>query len=359
MRDILELWGWNAFGEGVHMTTMSDVAKLAQVSPGIVSRLLNEDETLRIRDETRERVLAAAKELDYTPNFAARALRMSKVGVIGLAVHDASNPVYSEIIEGAQAEATRAGYALMLADVDALATDDRLFKRFMSSGAVDGLLLQRAGTASDSFVTRVASERVPTVLLNDRTTGRIGSVAADDYAAAFLATRHLIGLGHREIGILQVDGVRNRSDRRTRGWRDALKQAGLEARKSQVTMGGHTADQGWQGMHEMLAQPERPTAVFAANVLAAVGAVRACQDARLEVPGGMSIIGLHDVFLAEYLTPRLTVVRLPLFELGAQAVRLLLEQRESGEARHLTLTDPAPVLVVRGSTSPPETRQYA
>lgn len=334
------------------MTTMSDVAKLAKVSPGIVSRLLNEDETLRIRDTTRQRVLDAAKELNYTPNFAARALRMSKAGVIGLAVHDASNPVYSEIISGAQAEATRAGYALLLADVDALAKDDRLFKHVMSSGAIDGLLLQRAGTASDEFVSRVASEQVATVLLNDRSDGALGSVAVDDYSAAFLAVSHLLELGHREIGILQVDGVANRSDRRTQGWRDALAEAGLEARPEYMFMGGHTAEDGRLGAREMLSASQRPTAIFAANVLAAVGAVRACHDAGMAVPRDISVIGLHDVFLAEYLTPQLTVVRLPLFELGAEAVKLLLQQRTDGAARHVTLKTPAPVLVIRASTAP-------
>jgi LacI family transcriptional regulator len=335
------------------MTTMSDVARLADVSPGIVSRLLNEDATLRVREETRQRVLDAAKALNYTPNYAARALRMSKVGVIGLAVHDASNPVYSEIIAGAQAEATQAGYALMLADIDALATDDKLFKRIMASGAIDGLLLQRAGTTSDAFVSKIASGRVPTVLLNDRTRGAIGSVAVDDYAAAFLATSHLTELGHKRIGLLRVNGVQSRSDRRTKGWSDALAQAGLDPSRSPVFMGGNTPEEGRRAMQAMLAERERPTAVFAANVLSAVGALSACREAGVEVPGDVSVVGLHDVSLAEYLSPKLTVVKLPLFELGARAVRALLEQLEHGKARHVTITEPPPAMVIRESASSP------
>ncbi|MDJ1136340.1 LacI family DNA-binding transcriptional regulator [Streptomyces iconiensis] len=335
------------------MATLADVAKRAGVSVGVVSRLLNGDDTLRAREETKQRVRAAAAELEYTPNYAARALRKSRVGVIGLAVHDASNPVYSEIIAGAQAEATKAGYALMLSDVDALATDDERFKRFVSGGAIDGLLLQRAGTSADALVSKIASGEVPTVLLNDHTRGAIGSVAVDDYAAARLAVSHLIELGHRDIALLQVDGPRSRATRRRKGWADALEAAGLEARASRVFRGGHTAEQGYRGMSELLMEPTLPTAVFAANVLSAVGALSAAYDRDVQVPDGISLVGLHDVFVADFLQPRLTVVRLPLFELGARAVTLLLSQMENEPARHESIQTPEPVMVLRASTAPP------
>ncbi|WP_371538199.1 LacI family transcriptional regulator [Streptomyces sp. NBC_01023] len=335
------------------MATLVDVAKRAGVSVGVVSRLLNGDETLRVRDETKRRVREAAAELEYTPNYAARALRKAKVGVIGLAVHDASNPVYSEIIAGAQAEATKAGYALMLSDVDALATDDVMFKRVVSSGAIDGLLLQRAGTASDALVSKIASGQVPTVLLNDRTRGAIGSVAVDDYTAAHMAVSHLIGLGHRRIGLLQVDGPQSRALRRRKGWADALTAAGLDAPRAGVFPGGHTAEQGYRGMTDLLSARKPPTAVFAANVLSAVGALSAANDLGVSVPDDVSLVGLHDVFVANFLQPRLTVVRLPLFELGARAVTLLLKQLQNEPAQHESIEDPAPVMVIRASTAPP------
>ncbi len=278
--------------------------------------------------------------------------------MIGLAVHDASNPVYSEIIAGAQAEATNAGYALMLSDVDALATDDERFKRFVSGGAIDGLLLQRAGTAADSLVSKIASGEVPTVLLNDHTRGAIGSVAVDDYTAARLAVSHLIELGHERIGLLQVDGPRSRAARRRKGWADALTAAGLEAPASRVFRGGHTAEAGYRGMSELLSAPAPhtaalPTAVFAANVLSAVGALSAAHDMGVRVPEDVSLVGLHDVFVADFLRPRLTVVKLPLFELGARAVTLLLSQMDNEPARHESIADPAPVMVVRESSAPP------
>lgn len=337
--------------EGEVMATVSDVARSAQVSVGMVSRLLNEDPTLRIRAETRDRILQAASELNYTPNSAARALRMSSSGTIGLAVHDASNPIYSAIIAGAQAEATAAGYALMLADVDALAQGGKVFRRVMSSGAIDGLLLQRAGTISDSVVSKLAAQQIPIVLLNDRTEGEISSVGVDDYAGAHLATEHLISLGHRRIGFLQVDGPEARSERRQQGWVDALANAGIERDPRLVIVGGHTADDGYAGMRKMLELAERPTAVFAANVLAGVGALTACRDSGVVVPDQISIVGLHDIPLAEHLAPRLTVARLPLFEMGARAIGILVEQLADGKLRHETIVSPGPLMIVRESTS--------
>lgn len=338
------------------MATVSDVARLAQVSVGVVSRLLNADPTLRVREETKARVHAAVRELNYTPNNAARALRKARSGVIGLAVHDASNPVYSEIIAGAQSEARRAGYAIMLSDVDALATDDQSFQRIVSSGAIDGLLLQRAGTSSDALIARIAAGTIPTVLLNDRTRGSVGSVAIDDYAAARLAVSHLVELGHTRIALLQVDGPQNRTDRRRRGWAEALAEAGVPASEDLIYPGGHTPDGGYRGMERILAAAERPTAVFCANVLSAVGALSAARDAGVDVPGEVSVVGLHDVFLADYLSPRLTVVKLPLFEMGARAVGMVLEQAADRRALHETITDPAPVMVSRASTAPPRLR---
>lgn len=337
------------------MATVIQVAERANVSPGIVSRLLNEDPTLRVRDETRERILQAARDLDYSPNTAARALRMSRSRTIGLAVHDASNPVYGEIIAGAQDQATRAGYVLMLADVDALAQGGSIFRRMISSGSIDGLLLQRAGTDADAFVSKLTETRVPMVVLNDRTEGRLGSVGVDDYAASALATNHLLDMGHHAIGYLGLDGDLPRTELRQRGWEDALRAAGVDVNPGLIVTGGHTAKTGYEGMTQMLTHPQRPTAVFAANALAGVGALSACRDQGIRVPEEISVVGLHDFPLAEHLSPRLTVVKLPLFQMGARAVQMLLEQFDDGVTKHEIISSPAPVMVVRESSASPRT----
>lgn len=334
------------------MATVTDVARLAEVSPGVVSRLLNGDATLRIRPETRERVLAAARELEYTPNAAARALRNSKAKALGLAVHDVSNPIYAEILAGTQEAAARAGYTVMLADVDALANDDAAFRRFMASGTIDGLLLQRAGDGGDDLVSRVASQHVPTVLLNDQTTQGVSSIAVDDEAGTALATAHLVSLGHRRVGLLQVDGPSNRVDRRLHGWQSALRAAGLEAPDELVALGGHTPAQGERGVRALLGGDDRPTAIVAANSLAAVGALASARAAGIRVPDDLSIVGLHDFEFARHLSTPLDTVRLPLRAMGAAAVSMLLDETSS-ITRHVMVTSPAPELVLRGSSASP------
>ncbi len=334
------------------MASIVDVARVAGVTPAVVSRLLNEDPALRIRPETRDRVLAAARDLEYTPNHAARALRRARVGVLGLAVHDISNPVYGAVIAGAQTAASDRGHVLLLADVTELARDNETFARVIRSGVIDGLLLMRAGNDRDRMVARISSARVPTVLINDRSR-TLGSVGLDDRAGARLATSHLLELGHRRVALLRLDGRFARSLDRVGGWEDACAQHGIEARAEYVVGGGHTAAGGEAGMRALLELEPRPTAVVASSVLSAMGAMAAIRAAGLEIPRDISVVGYHDVFLTEHLSPALTVVRLALRELGQVAVTSLLAQLDGAPARHIVVTTPAPELVLRQSTAPP------
>lgn len=334
------------------MASIVDVARVAGVTPGVVSRLLNGDPALRVRPETRDRVLAASRELEYTPNHAARALRRARVGVLGLAVHDISNPVYSAVIEGAQTAASDRGHVLLLADVMELARDNEAFARVIRSGVIDGLLLMRAGNERDRMVARISSARVPTVLINDRSRS-LGSVALDDRAGARLATSHLLELGHRRVALLRLDGRFARSLDRVRGWKDACTQHGIEARSEYVVGGGHTAAGGEAGMRALLELEPRPTAVVASSVLSAIGAMASIRAAGLQIPRDISVIGYHDVFLTEHLAPALTVVKLALREVGQVAVTSLLAQLDGAPARHVVVTAPEPELVLRQSTAPP------
>lgn len=331
--------------------SITDVARQAGVTPAVVSRVLNGDPKLQVRAETRDRVLAAARELDYTPSHAARALRHNRAGALGLAVHDVANPLYGEIILGAQRAAAEAGHVLLLADIDGLARGDETFHRAVHGGAIDGLLLQRAGTPSDRRVITTASTRIPTVLLNDRSS-TLASVALDDAGGTRIATQHLVDLGHTRVAHLKVGGTQ-RSGLRVRGWRETLTKAGLPADPSSVVAGGHTVDSGQAGMRELLAARPLPTGVVVGNVLAAIGALTAAREAGLRVPEDLSVIAFHDVPYAAHLVPSLTAVAMPMRELGAASVTLLLERLGGGEPRHVVVRDPEPTLVLRGSTGPP------
>jgi DNA-binding LacI/PurR family transcriptional regulator len=335
------------------MGTIIDVARQAGVTPSVVSRLLNGDPTLRVRAETKERILAAAAALEYAPNHAARALRRSRAGALGFAVHDLHNAVYAEMIAGAEAEARARGFVLLFADVDSLAGDDGTFGRVVQGGAIDGLMLQRDGGASDRVVARVAGSRVPVVILNERVRAPLSGVAVEDRRAAMLATRHLLALGHRDIAHLQLGGANSRARDRRAGWQAALREAGVAAPEELLANGGTRSETGYQAMTELLSRPRRPTAVFAGTLLTAVGALTAARAAGLAVPADLSIVGFHDSWFAQHVQPPLTVVRLPLQDMGRQAVHLLVRRIEGAQAQQILVSSPEPELVPRGSTAPP------
>jgi LacI family transcriptional regulator len=336
------------------MATIKEVAERAGVAPSIVSRLLNDDPTVRVRPETRLRVEAAARVLNYVPNRAARALRGARVGALGVALRHLTSPIYARIFSGAEAEARLADFLLVAVEVDALASDPSVFQRFVRSGAIDGLLLQRDGLPADEVMTEnLVATKLPFVIVNERVAGPFSAVALDDRRATQLATAHLVALGHRDIAHLAIGGETSRSADRREGWRHALEQAGLSAPEAMVHVGGSRPETGYAGMMGLLANPRRPTAVVAGTLLSAIGAMTALRDAGLRIPEDISLIAHHDSWIAQYASPPLTTVRLPLEELGRSAVRLLIEQLEGGPARQELLTTPEPEIVPRGSTSPP------
>ncbi len=336
------------------MATIKDVAASAGVAPSIVSRLLNGDPTVRVRQETRLRVLAAAAELNYTPNRAARALRRTRVGALGVALRQLTSPVYAQIFSGAEDAARGADFLLVAIEVDALAADPAALHRFIPGGAVDGLLLQRDGLPADDLVLEnVSAAKLPFVIVNERVDDPLFGVALDDVRASRMATAHLLALGHVDIAHLGIGGSTRRALDRREGWQQALAHAELPAPEEMVAVGGSRPETGYAGMMELLANPIRPTGVVAGTLLAAIGALAAIRDAGLQVPDDISVVTHHDSWAAEYASPPLTAVRLPLEELGRRAVQLLIEQLDGAAPRQELLTTPAPQLIPRASTAPP------
>lgn len=334
------------------MATINDVARRAGVAPSIVSRLLNDDPRLRIRDATECRILAAVRELNYRPNSAARSLRLARSSTLGLVMHDITNPVYGEIMRGAQQAATEAGYALLLGDADALARNEEAVSHLLGEQRIDGLLLQRSTYASDRLLMRNRPRDLPVVLLNDWSRGPLSSVALDDRAGALLAMHHLLGLGHTQIAFIGV-GTSYRSTERRRAYFASLRDAGLAVRDEWVVSGGAESNTGRNAMAALFSSLPYPSAVFVANLNAAVGAVRWAFESGLSVPEDVSIVALHDAWFAEQLNPPLTTVSMPLREMGRAAVLQLCGELDGESRRHIAVTSPQPVLNERASSAPP------
>ena len=337
--------------------TLKDVAAAAGVDPSVVSRVANADPALNISAATRARVIQAIEDLGYRTNQAARNLRLSRNFTLGLLLPDVSNPVYGPIVRGVMQTSEEKGYAVVLGSQFGSSGALRSFAELLDDGRVEGMLVA-TGTADDADVERELMKDERIVLVNRRSRGASASAFVDDVSGSALATQHLIELGHRRIGHLAGPSRVETSARRSAGYAQALKDAGLGFSRSLVVeMSDWTAQAGYAAAKTLLARTNRPTAIFVANADAAIGAMRAANELQISVPGELSVIAFHDSELAGFLTPPLATVRMPLFELGRAAAELLIDRIEGRPVPLEVRIEGLGELHARGSTAPPATSQ--
>jgi LacI family transcriptional regulator len=329
--------------------TLSDVAALARVDRSVVSRVVNGDPKLNIRPETRQRVLETIDKLGYRPNAAARSLRTARAYMFGLFIPDFANPVYAEIIKGAETAAARLGYGLMTASSEGVRLGLSHYIDLLGQGRVDGLLF--AGDDSGHEGERLRALGLPWVLVNRRMPGSERYVVLDDEHGSHLAVDHLVALGHRRIAHLAGPDTADTARRRRAGYASAMAKAGLPVDPRLIAHADYTPAGGTAAMTSLLATDEPPTAVFVANVASAVGALHAAYEQGFSVPRDVSVIAVHDMPLAGHLVPPLTTVRMPLEELGRRALELLAT-RGPEETIAEVVTESVEV-AVRDSTAPP------
>jgi LacI family transcriptional regulator len=302
-------------------TTIADVARQAGVDRAVVSKVLSGDPALRVREETRERVKAAAVALDYRPNFHARGLARAQAGAIGLLV-PSGNPLIVPIIAGAEEVAEERGLLLWTASHEGELTERYL--RLLRSGAVDGALVAglRAGYDADELF---QDPRVPTLLVNRRSGGADRWVILDDERAARMATEYLIDHGHRRIGWAGGPAGVDTAERRQDGFRDAMASADLWLDPTWLVSAEYTPEGGAAAVRRFLQSPEPPTAIVAADANEGLGVWYALHQHGLSVPGDVSLIALHKLPAEDFRLPAMTCVEMPLRELGRRAVELVLD----------------------------------
>lgn len=329
------------------MATLAEIAKKAGVSSAVVSRIVNNDASLRVSKETRARVKAIVRELNYAPNIAAQSLRSSKSGTIAFVVHDVANPVYGEILRGAQEEAERQNRAILLGDAAVGSASNSRLAQMIGGGGVDGLILQAAGLQADNTIFKAADKNIPVVLLQSAfgTDGHL--IQLPDTEATSMATQHLWDLGHRKIGCLATKEALTFTRDRLTGWRNVM---GEEADDSLVVYSAPLAVEGETAALELIERHSDMTAMVCFNVIAAVGALRAARARGIAVPEKLSIIAIHDVKFAGDLWVPLTVVRMPLSALGEAAMKAVCNTEPAERKREVI--DARPTLVLRESTAP-------
>ena len=334
--------------------TIRDVARLAEVHPGTVSRALNEQTRALVNEETAARVLRAADELGYRPNPIARGLKTNRSFTIGVLIPDLTNPLFPPIVRGIEDRLAQAGYTPLIVNTDNDPERERRHLEAMLARQVDGLIAATARLDAEPLA-QAAAGGTPLVLVNRSfEDGSVAAVTVDDRRGSALAVEHVAGLGHRLIG--HVAGPQNVSTghQRYQGFLGAMAAAGLEARPEHVSFSASfTEAEGARACAEILAHEPRVTAIVAANDRLAMGCYDALADEGLQCPGDVSVVGFNDMPFIERFNPPLTSVRVPQREIGTAAAEILLAQLTEDEpppAAELLLE---PTLVVRGSTAPP------
>ncbi|MDR7084718.1 LacI family transcriptional regulator [Arthrobacter ginsengisoli] len=332
--------------KSIDRPTMKDVALRAHVDISVVSRVLSQDPRLSVTAATRARVENAVRELSYSPNRSARALRTSKSGLLTFVLPQIANPLYLRMVSGAVQKAKDLGYQLVVAELTHAAEQ---LREYQASG-IDGILLATGGLDEDQLGEWMEGQ-MPVVVVN-RTLENSENWSSVDYPrAATLAADHLGSLGHRHVMVLT-------GPEKLPGWSarsDAFRAVLGDHETVEIRASGLYADQGYAAAAEILARRQGETAVFVTSMMLAVGLLKGLRESGVSVPEDLSVIALHDDDLANYVSPPLTTVALPMYQLGQLSVAQLVNMIDDKKEGPIVVTDP-PQLVVRGSTGPPGER---
>jgi LacI family transcriptional regulator len=333
--------------------TIRDVARVAKVHPGTVSRALNEETRGLVNQETAERVLRAAGELGYRPNRIARGLKTSRSYTIGVLIPDITNPLFPPILRGIEDRLAEGGYTSLIVNTDNDPERERTHIEAMRARQVDGFISATARLDRE-LLAEVATAGRPLVLVNrSLEDGSVPAVTVNDRQGARLAVEHVVGLGHRQIGHVGGPQGISTGHRRHLGFLESMRAAGLEPPSEHVRFGRwFVEEEGARLCAELLDTAPELTAIVAANDLLALGCYDTLEARGLSCPGDISVVGFNDMPFVDRLRPPLTSVRVPQREIGTVAADLLLQRLEDGAevAREILLE---PTLIVRGSTAAP------
>lgn len=328
---------------------MRHVAERANVSVTTVSHVINE--TRPVSDELRQRVLAAMDELGYQPNLLARSLRQGKTHTIGMIIPDNANPFFAEMSRGVEDTSFEQGYSVILCNSDSNLDKELLYANVLAEKRVDGILFVAAGLSTERILD-LQARRMPLVVVDrDLPEAAVDSVLTDNAQGGWLATHHLVELGHHRIGCITGPSDITPSAERITGYRQALDESGIPVDKALIVRGDFQYDSGYQAASQLLQMDDPPTAIFACNDLMAIGVMSAALKLGLHIPADLSVIGFDDVRLASFANPPLTTIVQPKYEIGVIATTMLLERMHDLEMparRRVFETN----LLVRQSTAP-------
>lgn len=311
--------------------TLKDIARKAGVSRSTVSRVINNHPN--VSKAARKRVTDIIRETGYHPNVAARSLAMRRTRMIGLVLPRSvssffTDPYFPHLTQGIATACNQEDYTLGLFLVGTPEDEEKIFSRVLRKGLLDGILLQ-SGELGDQLIDDLCRSEIPLVVAGRPfENGGVSFIDIDNVKAAHQAVTHLIKLGYQRIGTIAGMPTNTVSIDRLNGYKKALQDAGKALDESLIVKGNYSEVSGYESMLRLL--PANPDAVFAASDAIAIGAIRAVQEAGLNVPNDIAFIGFDDLPLASMPNIQLTTVRQPVFDFGFAAIEMLIELIENG-----------------------------
>lgn len=342
--------------------TLADVAKAAAVSMATASRVLSRS-SYGVAEELRDRVRAAATELDYVPNAHARALARASSQTIGVVVHDIADPYFAEIVRGILEVATERDHLVTICHTGRDSDLELEYLGLLRAQQTEAVILAASGRDDPEFAARLAQVVAPYLAGGGRLAaiGRhsldADAVLPDNVGGALALGRAVVSRGHRDIGVLSGPVGLTVNQDRLAGFTRALSEAGLALPAERIVHGDFSRDGGAQAMRLLLAQVPDLTAVFAVNDMMAIGALATLREAGVVVPDDLSLVGFDDIPMVRDLEPPLATVRIPMAEVGATAIRMALDDQHEGHADGTRRTSICTELVLRRSLGRPPARR--
>ncbi|EJB8348636.1 substrate-binding domain-containing protein [Vibrio cholerae] len=329
------------------MATMKDIARLAGVSTSTVSHVINKSRF--VSDEIAERVNNAAQQLNYAPSALARSLKMNRTKTIGMLVTTSTNPFFGEVVKGVERSCYHQGYNLILCNTEG---DNQRMKASINTllqKRVDGLLLMCStleGERLDVFdrypdIPIVVMDWGPILFASDK-------IQDNSLQGGYMAAKHLIECGHKEIGCITGPLIRHQAQMRYEGYKRALAEAGIAINPDWIVESDFECEGGYQAFKKLYQRGKLPSALFVSNDMMAMGVIQAASQRGFRVPDDLSLIGYDDVHIAKFMTPALTTIHQPKYRLGKAAVDTLLYRLENPDTT-AQVVQLEPTLVVRNS----------
>lgn len=308
--------------------TIKDIADILNVSVTTVSRVIN-NKRKGVSEDTRERVLKLAEELDYHPNKIARGLVTKRTNTIGVVLPDITNPVFPDLVRGIEDACNDAGYDLIICNSDNYYKKERNYIKILKEKCVDGIIY--TGTVSDEGknISLLEAMDIPFVVVDriydDKS---ISKVCTNSEKGLYELTKYIIENGHKKIAY--ISGPKSTSIHRARflGFKNALEENGLSVDENLVEVGEYKLDSGYHCMTKLLEKRGQFTAVVCENDLIAIGACEAMKDSNIKIPDEISITGYDDIYVSSLITPRLTTVHQNTYKMGEKSIEVLIDKIE-------------------------------